>query len=257
MHRSQINAECPIQAPLPRERLRPSAALLRKSADERISPFPRRIYPTAFVTGMPQAEDADEEGGVEGLEAVSSAVAEPVPSSPKRTELAEGHHVFAENRKGVSFETLFGPYLDGATRIVVTDPYVRLFYQIRNMMEFVEMFIRRKAPEDQVSIHLVTGPHEGEIGRQRDLLDSIDEASTGTGVTFTWGFDASSTAHARDITSDTGWKIVLDRGLDIFQSPVKKEGFSLGDRLQEHRMLKSFYVTYVKMDQKTDAGDFD
>jgi hypothetical protein len=29
--------------------------LLRKSADERISPFPRQIYPTAFVTGMPRA----------------------------------------------------------------------------------------------------------------------------------------------------------------------------------------------------------
>jgi hypothetical protein len=30
-------------------------ALLRKSADERSSPFPRQIYPTAFVTGMPRA----------------------------------------------------------------------------------------------------------------------------------------------------------------------------------------------------------
>jgi ATP-dependent Lon protease len=211
--------------------------------------YPQFYHLKPAMDPKAQADDADEEGSMEGLEAVSSAVAEPVPSSPKRTESAEGHHVFAENRKGVSFEMLFGPYLDGATRIVVTDPYVRLFYQIRNMMEFVEMVIRRKAPEDQVSIHLVTGPHEGEIGRQRDLLDSIDEACTGTGVTFTWGFDTSSTAHARDITSDTGWKIVLDRGLDIFQSPVKKDGFSLGDRLQEHRMLKGFYVTYVKMDR--------
>src|SRR6056297_100998 len=66
----------------------------------------------------------------------------------------EGHHVFAENRKGVSYDTLFGPYIDGATRIVVTDPYIRIFYQLRNMMEFVEMVIRRKAPEDQVAVHL-------------------------------------------------------------------------------------------------------
>jgi hypothetical protein len=27
---------------------------------------------------------------------------------------------------------------------------------------------------------------------------------------------------------------------------MKTEGFSLGDRLQEHRMLKNFYVTYVR-----------
>lgn len=46
----------------------------------------------------------------------------------------------------------------------------------------------------------------------------------------------------------TGWKIVLDRGLDILQAPIRREGFSLGvgDRLQEHRMTKFFYVTYVR-----------
>jgi ATP-dependent Lon protease len=160
--------------------------------------------------------------------------------------LEDGHHVFAENRKGVSYDKLFGPYTDGATRIVVTDPYVRYFYQIRNMMELVEMVIRRKAPEDQVSIHLVTGPHDGDIQRQRELLESITEACTGSGVDFTWAFDASGSAHARDIVTDTGWKIVLDRGLDIFQAPLRREGFNLGDRLQEHRMLKGFYVTYVR-----------
>jgi ATP-dependent Lon protease len=160
--------------------------------------------------------------------------------------LAEGHHVFPENRKGISYDTLFGPYIAGASRIVVTDPYIRFFYQIKNMMEFVEMVIRRKAPEDQVAIHLVTGPDDGNIAKQRDLLDSIVSASAGTGVDFTWAYDGTGTAHARDILTDTGWKIVLDRGLDIFQAPIKSEGFSLADRMQEHRMVKGFYVTYVK-----------
>jgi hypothetical protein len=32
-----------------------AGTLLRKSTDGRGSPFPRRIYPTAFVTGMPRA----------------------------------------------------------------------------------------------------------------------------------------------------------------------------------------------------------
>jgi ATP-dependent Lon protease len=159
---------------------------------------------------------------------------------------AEGHLVFAENRKGVSYEKLFGPYIDGASRIIVTDPYIRIFYQIRNMMEFVEMVIRRTPPENLVRIHLVTGPDEGNISRQRELLESITTACTGTGVEFSWAFDTSGTAHARDIVTDTGWKVVLDRGLDIFQPPIKTEVFSLGDRLQEHRMLKHFYVTYVR-----------
>ncbi|WOI14879.1 BREX system Lon protease-like protein BrxL [Sulfitobacter sp. LC.270.F.C4] len=167
-------------------------------------------------------------------------------SAPEKPLPEEGHHVFAENRKGVSYDKLFGPYTDGATRIIVTDPYLRYFYQIRNMMELVEMVIRRKAPEDQVSIHLVTGPHDGDIQKQRELLESIAEACTGSGVDFTWAFDTSGTAHARDIVTNSGWKIILDRGLDIFQAPLRREVFNLGDRLQEHRMLKGFYVTYVR-----------
>ncbi|SNS59813.1 Phospholipase D-like domain at C-terminus of MIT [Antarctobacter heliothermus] len=82
--------------------------------------------------------------------------------------------------------------------------------------------------------------------KQRELLESITEACIGSGVDFTWTFDTNGTAHARDIVTDTGWKIVLDRGLDIFQAPVRREGFNLGDRLQEHRMVKGLYVTYVR-----------
>jgi len=168
--------------------------------------------------------------------------------------LAEGHHVFAEHRKGISYDKIFGPYISGASKIVVTDPYVRYFYQIKNMMEFAEMVIQRKPPEDQVSIHLVTGPDDGNVAKQRELLDSIADACVGTGVEFTWAFDGTGTSHARDIVTDTGWKIVLDRGLDVFQAPVRKDGFSLGDRLQDHRPIKGFYVTYVR-DALMNSGD--
>jgi ATP-dependent Lon protease len=167
-------------------------------------------------------------------------------TSQKMAPLEDGHHVFAEGRKGISYDKTFGPYILGASRIVVTDPYVRYFYQIKNMMEFVEMVIQRNEPEDQVSIHLVTGPDDGNVANQRSLLDSITDACVGTGVAFTWAFDETGTAHARDIVTDTGWKIVLDRGLDIFQAPIKREGFALGDRLQEHRTIKGFYVTYLR-----------
>jgi len=191
-------------------------------------------------------QDADRNQNAVETNTIAGAQTPSSASEQSRPMPKEGHFTFAENRKGVSFEKLFGPYTDGANRIIVTDPYVRKPYQIRTMMEFVEMIILRKAPEDQVSIHLTTGPHDGEVQKQRELLESITEACTGSGVDFTWAFDTSGTAHARDIVTDTGWKIVLDRGLDIFQPPMRREGFSLGDRLQEHRMAKGFYVTYVR-----------
>ena len=158
-----------------------------------------------------------------------------------------GHVVFAENRKGISFDRILGPWTDGAKRIVITDPYIRKFHQARNVMELIEMLIRRKQPEDQIAVHLVTAPDDGNIQDQRECLDGIAEACTGTGIDFTWVFDGTGALHARDITTDTGWKMVLDRGLDIFQpTPRKMNGFSLGERMQEHRMIRNFYVTYVK-----------
>jgi ATP-dependent Lon protease len=194
---------------------------------------------------QPPSDNVDELN--ENLIETDANVASPTTiAKPSKPTLEEGHHTFAENRKGVSFDKLFGAYTDGASRIMVTDPYIRYYYQIKNMMEFVEMIIRRKAPEDQVSVHLVTGANDGEIQKQRELLESISEACTGSGVDFTWAFDTSGTAHARDIVTNTGWKIVLDRGLDIFQAPLSRSGFNLGERLQEHRMVKGFYLTYVR-----------
>ena len=201
------------------------------------------------------ALDPDETGPVVSTEhpAAADATHAPPPSrgdaapSAAAPEAKEGHQVFAENRKGVSFEMLFAPYLAGATEITITDPYIRMFYQVRNAMELVELIVRHKAPEDQVSVHLVTCPDDGNIGRQREYLDSIVTACAGTGVEFTWAFDGTGTLHARHIVTDTGWKISLDRGLDIFQHYPMNDAFSLANRMQEQRAVKKFEVTYLRV----------
>lgn len=197
--------------------------------------------------------DGDDSAADPEIAPVSAAPAAAASSAAPAVAVAPGfvpkpgHVVFTENRKGISFDKIFGPWTDGATRIIITDPYIRRFHQARNVMELIEMLIRRKQPEDQVSVHLVTAPDDGNIQEQRECLDGIAEACTGTGVDFTWAFDGAGTLHARDITTDTGWKMVLDRGLDIFQpTPRKMNGFSLGERMQEHRMIRGFYVTYVE-----------
>ena len=194
---------------------------------------------------------ADPDGETQGVEPFDGtepqAAPQPGPAAPRpKAEPKAGHFVFAENRKGVSFDRLFGPYLKGATRIVVTDPYVRLYYQIRNMMEFLESILRRKSPEDQVLVDLITCPDDGNILGQRENLDAVVAAFAGTGLTFSWSFDGTGTAHARHIVTNTGWKISLDRGLDIFQKYPLNEPFSLANRLQEHRAVKQFEVTFLR-----------
>jgi len=180
---------------------------------------------------------------------------EKIAAAPERSAQAslpptgptEGHEVFGENRKGVSYDSLFGPYLQGAKQVTITDPYIRLFYQARNLMELIEVIVKRKAPEDQVSVHLETVADEFGVDKQREHLDAIVAGCQGSGVDFTWSLDTSGSAHARHIVTDTGWKISLDRGLDIFQQFALNDAFTLANRLQEHRAIKRFEVTYLRV----------
>ncbi len=182
----------------------------------------------------------------EGESLVEPAVPSSKPATAQAGGPEAGHHDYAENRKGVSYARLLGPWLDGATEIAVTDPYIRKFHQIRNVMEFLEMLALRKAPEDHIRVSLITVRDDGEISRQREQLDSIVTAFSGTGIDFTWSYDETDTAHGRSIVTDTGWKIVLDRGLDIFQHYSLNDAFDPANRLQEFRAVKEFYVTYVR-----------
>lgn len=183
-------------------------------------------------------------------EALAHSLQTTPPSTPKEATpvgLEEGHEVFSENRKGLSYDDLFGPYLVGAKTITITDPYIRLFYQARNLMELIEVVVRRKAPEDQVSLNLVTVADDFNVEKQREHLDAIVAGCQGSGVEFSWEFDTSGSAHARHIVTDTGWKISLDRGLDIFQQYPMNDAFTLANRLQEHRAIKRFEVTYLRI----------
>ena len=163
------------------------------------------------------------------------------PAAPR-----EGHRVFSENQKGVTFADLFWPWIAGAKKIVITDPYIRMFHQIRNVMEFVEMIAVRKAPEDEVAVHLVTCLDDTYPEKQQSNLIAVEAAGAAAGISFSWEFDGTNTIHARHINSDTGWKISLDRGLDIFQKFEMNDAFSLPNRLQAYRQVKGFEVTYLK-----------
>ena len=162
------------------------------------------------------------------------------------TEPQVGQIIVVENQKGISFDNLFGAYLKGATEINLTDPYLRVFHQIRNLMEFIETLVKFKAPEDDISLHIVTSPDETRMEQQVQYLEQVQQNSEGAGIKITWEFDGSNTIHARHITMNNGWKILLDRGLDVFQRFEMNDAFNLANRIQEQRACKSFEVTFVK-----------
>jgi ATP-dependent Lon protease len=145
-------------------------------------------------------------------------------------KLNEGNFVFAENQRGVSFDKLIGPYIKDAKSIVITDPYIRLYYQARNLMEVIETIVKQKADDEEVEVTLITVADEIDPETQNEFLAKIRDNSS----------------PARHIITDTGWKISLDRGLDIFQRFDMSDGLSISNRLQEFRACKGFEITYIK-----------
>lgn len=194
--------------------------------------------PTHLDSGTPVS--APVRDGAEGRDPPAPA-APHVPRGP-----APGHVTFAENQKGVSFDTILGPWLDGAAVITLTDPYIRVYHQMRNLMELLEVVALRKPDGEDVQFRLITAPDPDDIERQTGYLEQIRDGIAPLGVEFSWAFDGTSTIHARHLVTDTGWKILLDRGLDVFQRADLNNGFSPANRHQRFRQVKAFEVTYLQ-----------
>lgn len=157
-----------------------------------------------------------------------------------------GHVVVPENTKGWSYRRLFARHLAGARRINIDDPYVRLFFQAKNIMEFLQM-VHDLVPEgDEVAVHLKTQSDMDSCVKQDENLNQITASFTGSRIAFTWELDHSPNFHARSITTDTGWKITMDRGLDIFQK-FEFGPFSLEQAIQDARLTRGTEITYVRL----------
>lgn len=171
-------------------------------------------------------------------------------SSPESTASADdppepGHIVVPENTKGWSYRRLFAKHLRGARQITIHDPYVRAFFQVRNLMEFLQM-VHDLIPEgDETRVHLVTQSDSDSCVKQEENLNKLAETFTGSRVAFTWELDHNPNFHARNITTDTGWKITLDRGMDIFQK-YETGPFSIEQAMQEARLSRGVEVTYLR-----------
>lgn len=202
-------------------------------------------YPTYYR----QRRTEHGEPGVAASEAAGLAgFAEAVPTeaSAKSERLFEGHRQYQENQRGVSYETLLLPYLRGATEITITDPYIRQFHQARNLMELIEVLAVAKDPADEVQVSLITsestdGPEK--LQRQMEFLLRVKQAAAVAGITLDVQFEAS--IHDRSVVTDSGWRINLGRGLDIFQF-VPNDAFDLAGRLQQYRQVRAFGVTYIR-----------
>ncbi len=196
-----------------------------------------RIQPGADSEPAPDLPDQAED---EATPAAQSA------AEDQHEEPEPGHVVIPENTQGWSYRRLFAKHLKGAHTITISDPYVRMFFQARNLMEFLQM-VHELVPEgDEVTVHLRTQSDPDSCVKQAENLDQIADSFAGSRIAFTWEDDSSPNFHARNITTDTGWKITIDRGMDIFQR-YETGPFSLAQAMQEARLTRGAEITYFKV----------
>lgn len=158
-------------------------------------------------------------------------------------ELEGKQKVIRDNQSGISYDNLFGAYLIGATDVKLVDPYIRQPYQLRNFMEFVKLLADKKDPEKEIKLHLVTTGDEEYLETTKEAFDSMAYSVESLGIILTYEFD--NFIHDRYILLDNGWKIILGRGLDIWQ---KTGGwYDINEYVQEKRICKSCEVTFIKL----------
>ncbi|KAB7791322.1 BREX system Lon protease-like protein BrxL [Bifidobacterium leontopitheci] len=194
---------------------------------------------------------------VAGSAASSDAANEAKPTTPAKPAMTRIERIaataqvkylkFAEGRIGISYNKLFGPYVAGAKRIIIQDPYIRQTYQARNLAEFLETVYALTERADEVQVHLITGQADDTLAAlQLDNLQQLQDAYGRMGIILTYEF--SATAHDRSIVTDTGWEISLGRGLDIFQR-YDESWLNPQLRQQSLRRVKQFTVHYMRKDQ--------
>lgn len=167
--------------------------------------------------------------------------AEPRRPRPRIQPLSSKQIDIRMNQKGVTWKSLFGDYLRDAKKVVITDPFVRLGFQIQNLIELVQTIIDSSVHAEELVIELHTQATDDEqaaslIDNFQDLADDLAPR----GIEFRYSFDA---VHDRSIKLDNGWIINLGRGLDIYE---KYSRWTLCATRPEYRSCKEFSISILQ-----------
>ncbi len=163
------------------------------------------------------------------------------PTQAKLKPLKEGQIIIRANQTGFSYKKLFGDHLKGAREITLQDPYIRYHYQFKNLVDFCVMLAQNKKVDDEIQLKLITWNDQDKIPQADYDFQDITTEIAKLGIHMTYEFKE---IHDRFIESNNGWKIILGRGLDIFEP--KKSKFDPADQYQELRKCKDCEITYLR-----------
>ncbi|KVL48433.1 BREX system Lon protease-like protein BrxL [Burkholderia territorii] len=189
-----------------------------KDASATQEPARRRLnqadgQPAQVVSAQPPAQRVpvtEPSSTVPTPTSLASATVAPSSVDPK-----EQHFTILYGDTGYSYESIMGPYLQGAKSVVIEDPYIRLQHQIQNFVRFCETVLRAGTVK---KINLITGyDDKTQLADIAEKLDELKQSLLELDVEL--AVKLNPNMHDREIRIDNGWVIKIGRGLDFFQKP--------------------------------------
>ena len=188
-----------------------SAAATQQPARRRLTPEAGSLTPRRVASASEPISTAN-----------SHEPPEPLVSPARRRQddspddLKEKHFTILYGDTGYSYESIIGPYLQGAKALTIEDPYIRLPHQIQNFVRFCETVIRSGSVKN---ISLVTGYDDRtQLAEIADKMEELRQSLLDADVVLSVKFNEN--LHDREIRLDNGWVIKMGRGLDFYQKPA-------------------------------------
>ncbi len=180
---------------------------------------PANDQPAEAVKVRPAAEQAPAAQELPTAPMPASTVPAPTEaltsSGPSPAELKEQHFTILYGDTGHSYESILGPYLQGAKSVVIEDPYIRLQHQIQNFVRFCETVLKAGTVK---KIDLITGYDDRtQLADIAEKLDELKQSLLELDVELEVKLNPN--IHDREIRLDNGWVIKIGRGLDFYQRP--------------------------------------
>jgi ATP-dependent Lon protease len=130
----------------------------------------------------------------------------------KKSELYSSLWASCDELRGGMDASQYKDYLIAVEEVKIQDPYIRQKHQISNFLKLAELLVKIG---DCKKIHLVTSADDVEQQKENKYaFDQIADSLFENEINFTF----SDTIHDRQIETSNGWRIVMGRGLDYFQS---------------------------------------
>lgn len=180
-------------------------------------PARRQLEKAGAAIAVPSGEEPIRSYDVPPLQPAFAPSEGGMPLQPNQSinRPKEQHFTILYGDSGHSYETIMGPYLQGAKEVTIEDPYIRMQHQIQNFVRFCETCLKSGSIK---TINLISSYDDNtqlaDISEKlEDLKQSLVEADVVLNISL------NPNLHDREIRIDNGWHIKIGRGLDFYQKP--------------------------------------